>query len=269
MQSSSVVETISSINRNSGYSNNQLAYRLALMMEKFPPSSIQSTPVLDTQERSHIIDQMRNTLSISQNAQSTEDYRQALKDKYLKEYSQKFGLSQGEKGEQTPSISNSTRVENLIAEKKKTFLQQMLQSKRKLHEVDSQQPTPVESEQNEAAKKSLIPALMNILMTKGQDTVAGRVYEGISYRLNLLMREGIQRLSVWRKSDNQTAFSAYKVDGKEEYNVIQNNLSPEETQKLINFEKIQRQQSQSQPQPEQQQEHRQIPPQNDNGPSMD
>lgn len=267
MQSSSVVETISSINnRNSGYSDNQLAYRLALMMEKFPPSEI-PTPVLDTQERSHIIVQMRNTLSISQNAQSTEDYRRSLKEKYLKEYNQKFGLSQG-KGEQTPSISNSTRVENLIAEKKKKFLQEILETKgRKLPLTSHQQPTPVESEQNEAAKKSLIPALMNILMTKGQDTVAGRVYEGISYRLNLLIREGVQRLSVWRKSDNQTAFSAYKVDGKEEYNVIQNNLSAEETQKLINFENRQRQQSQSQqPQPFQQQEQS---PQNDNGPSME
>lgn len=46
----------------------------------------------------------------------------------------------------------------------------------------------------------------------------------------------MQRITVWRKSDNQSAFSAYKVDGKEEYNVIHNNLSPQETQRFINFE---------------------------------
>lgn len=96
---------------------------------------------------------------------------------------------------------------------------------------------------------------MNILMTKGQDTIGGRIYEGISYRLNLMMREGMQRLTVWRKSDNQTAFSAYKVDSKEEYNVVHNNLSPQETQKLINFDMRQQQQQQKSPPQQQQNDH--------------
>ncbi|MCL6755204.1 hypothetical protein KBT16_31225 [Nostoc sp. CCCryo 231-06] len=247
MQSSSVAQTITIINRNSGFSDNQMAYRLALMMEKYPPlsQSIHSTPALDTTGRENLIHQMRNTLSVSQNAQTTEEYRRSLKQKYYQEYVQKFGLSQTE---QIPDMDNSTRVENLIAERKKTFLEQILQSQgRKLPLVDYQTSKPKESENHEAAKKSLIPALMNILMTKGQDTVSGRIYEGISYRLNLLMREGMQRLTVWRKSDNQSAFSAYKVDGKEEYNIINNHLSPQETQKLINFD-IRQQQEQQQPQ---------------------
>ncbi|BAY42067.1 hypothetical protein NIES2111_64630 (plasmid) [Nostoc sp. NIES-2111] len=249
--SSSVNETITTINREGSLSDNQLAYRLALMMEKYPPSP-SITPVLDTTERENIISEMRNTLSLSHNARSNEEYRLSLKEKYLEEYTQKFGLAQTEK---TP-LDNSTRVENLIADRKKTFLQEILQSKgRKLPLVDSQQPIPVESENNEVAKKSLIPALMNIVMTKGQDTIGGRIYEGISYRLNLMMREGMQRLTVWRKSDNQSAFSAYKIDGKEEYKILHNNLDPQETQKLINFDIKQQQQQQSQPQlPSQQQE---------------
>ncbi|BCL40172.1 hypothetical protein [Nostoc sp. MS1] len=254
--SSLVSETITTINRDSGLSDNQLAYRLALWMEKYPPSP-SITPALDTTERESIMAEMRNTLSLTQNAQSAEDYRQSLKEKYLKEYTQKFGLN---KPEQTPDMDNSTRVENLIAERKKTFLQQILQSKeRKLPFVDHQTSTPKDSENHEEAKKSLIPALMNILVIKGQDTIGGRIYEGISYRLNLMMREGMQRLVVWRKSDNQTAFSAYKVDDKEEYNVVHNNLSPEETQKLINFDMRVQQQQQQLPSPPQQQQNDHSP----------
>ncbi|MHC5821180.1 MAG: hypothetical protein ACYT04_36250 [Nostoc sp.] len=260
MQSSSVAETITIINRSSGFSDNQMAYRLALMMEKYPLSqSIHSTPALDTTERENLIHQMRNTLSVSQNAQSTEDYRQSLKEKYYQEYAQKFGLN---KSEETPDIDNSTRVEDLINEKKKTFLQQILETKgRKLPFVDSQQSKLVETENNEVVKKSLIPALMNIIVTKGQDTIGGRVYEGMAYQLNLLMREGMQRLTVWRKSDNQSAFSAYKVEEEEEYKVIHNHLSPQETQKLINFDIRQQQQ---QPLPQQQQNER-----SHDGPELD
>ncbi|MEJ6487426.1 hypothetical protein N0Y54_40305 [Nostoc punctiforme UO1] len=244
MQSSSVAETITIINRNSGFSDNQLAYRLALMMEKHPPSP-SITPALDPTQRENIIGEVRNTLSVSRNAQSTEDYRQSLKEKYYQEYAQKFGLN---KSEETPDTDNSTRVEDLINEKKKTFLQQILETKgRKLPFVDSQQSKSVETENNQVIKKSLIPALMNIIVTKGQDTIGGRVYEGMAYQLNLLMREGMQRLTVWRKSDNQSAFSAYKVDDNEEYKVIHNHLSPQETQKLINFDiRVQQQQPQQQ-----------------------
>lgn len=245
MQSSSVAETITIINRNSGFSDNQMAYRLALMMEKHPPSP-SITPALDPTQRENIIGEVRNTLSLTQNAQSTEDYRQSLKEKYYQEYTQKFGLN---KSEETPDIEdNSTRVEDLINEKKKTFLQQILETKgRKLPFVDSQQSKSLESENDEVAKKSLIPALMNIIVTKGQDTIGGRVYEGMAYQLNLLMREGMQRLTVWRKSDNQSAFSAYKVDDNDEYKVIHNHLSPQETQKLINFDiRVQQQQPQQQ-----------------------
>lgn len=240
MQSSSVAETITIINRNSGFSDNQLAYRLALMMEKYPLSqSIHSTSALDSTERENIIHQMRNTLDLSQNAQTTEEYRLSLKQKYYQEYAQKLGLGQADTIE-----DNSARVENLVNERKKTFLDQILQSQgRKLPLVEHQKLSPNETENNQVVKKSLIPALMNIIVTKGQDTIGGRVYEGMAYQLNLLMREGMQRLTVWRKSDNQSAFSAYKVDAKEEYKVIHNHLSAQETQKLINFDiRVQQQQ---------------------------
>ena len=251
MQSSSVAQTITTINRNSGFSDNQMAYRLALMMEKYPPlsQSIHSTPALDTTERESIIGEVRNTLSLTQNAQSTEEYRLSLKQKYYQEYAQKLGLGQANTIE-----DNNSRVENLVNERKKTFKDQILQSQeRKLPLVEHQKPSPKETENNQVVKKSLIPALMNIIVTKGQDTIGGRVYEGMAYQLNLLMREGMQRLTVWRKSDNQSAFSAYKVEEEEEYKVIHNHLSPQETQKLINFD-IRVQQQQQQPPPQQQQQ---------------
>lgn len=258
MQSNSVAETITIINRNSGFSDNQMVYRLALMMEKHPPSP-SITPALDPTQRENLIGEVRNTLSLTQNAQSTEEYRRSLKQKYYQEYAQKFGLGQTE---QIPDMDNSTRVEDLINEKKKTFLQQILETKgRKLPFVDSQQSKSVESDFDEVAKKSLIPALMNIIVTKGQDTIGGRVYEGMAYQLNLLMREGMQRLTIWRKSDNQSAFSAYKVEEEEEYKVIHNHLSPQEIQKLINFDiRVQ----QRQPPPQQQKNER-----SPDGPELD
>jgi hypothetical protein len=248
MQSSSVAETITTINRNSGFSDNQMAYRLALMMEKYPLSqSIHSISALDPTQRENIIGEVRNTLSVSQNAQSTEDYRLSLKQKYYQEYAQKLGLGQADTIE-----DNSARVENLVNERKKTFLDQILQSQeRKLPLVEHQKLSPNETENNQVIKKSLIPALMNIIVTKGQDTIGGRVYEGMAYQLNLLMREGMQRLTVWRKSDNQSAFSAYKVGEEEEYKVIYNHLSPQEIQKLINFDIRVQQQQQQPPQKEQ------------------
>ncbi|MEA5627977.1 hypothetical protein [Nostoc sp. UHCC 0251] len=256
MQSSSVAQTITIINRNSGFSDNQMAYRLALMMEKHPPSP-SITLALDTTERENIIGEVRNTLSLTQNAQSTEDYRLSLKQKYYQEYAQKLGLGQADTIE-----DNSARVENLVNERKKTFLDQILQSQeRKLPLVEHQKLSPNETENNQVIKKSLIPALMNIIVTKGQDTIGGRVYEGMAYQLNLLMREGMQRLTVWRKSDNQSAFSAYKVEEEEEYKVIHNHLSPQEIQKLINFDIRQQQQ---QP-PSQQQQNERSP----DGPELD
>ena len=83
-----------------------MAYRLALMMEKHPLSP-SITPALDPTQRENIIGEVRNTLSVSQNAQSTEDYRQSLKEKYYQEYAQKFGLN---KSEETPDTDNQQEL---------------------------------------------------------------------------------------------------------------------------------------------------------------
>jgi len=264
--SSSVAETINIINRDSGLSDNQLAYRLALMMEKFPPSSIQTTPVLDTKERETIMGEMRNILSLSQKRESTEDYRLSLKEKYLKEYTEKYGLN---KGGQTPEISNSQRIEDLIANRKKTFLQEILQSKgRKLPNVNRPVATS-ESNNPSVAKKSLIPALMNIIDTRGQETNDGRVYEGKFYKLQLLIQQGMQLLSVWRNNSNQSAFTAQKADSSLDYQVTHNDLSSEETDKLINFDQKQRQQERQLLQQKTQPQHQIQQRAHQDGPELD
>lgn len=250
---SSVLETISSVNQGSNISNNMMAYRLALIMEQ-QPQEIQSTTTLDGTERESLQAQLRAALSQSQNTQTVENYRQTLKNKYYQEYLHKLGVS--EQATATPQPDNATRVENLIALQKQKFLQEMFdrgQDKLPLGQKSNystpEQVTPVAQSEptlpqdNETVKQSLIPAIMNTVMTMGTDSHQGRIYEGFAYRLQLLMKEGMQLLSVIRKSGNpQTAFTAYKAGDEQEFKVTENNLSNEETLRLIKFDRQQAQQ---------------------------
>lgn len=250
--SNPVLETISTVNHDSGLSNNMMAYRLALIIEKNPPE-VQSSTILDNSERESLQTDLKAALS--QNTQNIENYRQTLKNKYYTEYLEKFGVAQQKVV--VPQQDNSTRVENLIAEKKQTFLQKMFEAgKHQLpldHKPNSVDKVPetIQPEKNvspaidEVAKKSLIPAVIQTVLTMGKDTEnQGRIYEGIAYRLQLLIKEGMQLLSVKRKSGNpETAFTAYKDDSNE-FKITQNNLSDEETNRLIAFD---RQQTKQQP----------------------
>lgn len=250
--SNSVLETVTTINRGSGLSNNMMAYRLALIIEENLPE-VQSTTILDTSERESLQADLRAALS--QNTQNIENYRQTLKNKYYAEYLEKFGVAQQKVV--VPQQDNSTRVENLIAEKKKTFLQQIFEAGaqklplgQKAKNIDKVPegivPSSIVSPQeDEVVQKSLIPSVMKTVLTMGKDTEnQGRIYEGIAYRLQLLMKEGMQLLSVKRKSGNpETAFTAYK-DESNEFKITQNNLSDSETNRLIAFD---RQQTKQQP----------------------
>lgn len=252
--SNSIQETVSTINRDSGISNNMMAYRLALIIDK-RSSQLQSTTILDASERENLQGELRTALS--QNAQNLEDYRQNLKQKYYTEYLDKFGITQ--ELSIPPQSDNSTRVENLIADKKKTFMQQIFESGAQKLPLGQRVKTPdivpevIPKENNvsqvpdELAEKSLIKAVMRTVMTMGKDTEnQGRIYEGMAYRLQLFIKEGIQLLSVNRKTGNpETAFTAYKDDSNE-FAVTQNNLSHEETNRLITFDK---QQTVQQPKP--------------------
>jgi hypothetical protein len=247
MQSTDVRETIASINRNSGISNNMMAYRLALMMERVP-HPVQSPIELDSQSHQNLEDKLRNILTKS--TQNVEDYRQQLKNQYLAEYSQRFGVTQPEKIV-TEQPNNFSRVENLITQRKHIFLQQMMaQGEANTNLTPS---TPANQEVNKQhqgddfSKKSLIPAVVQTIIAKGQDTKnEGRVYEGVLYRLQLLIKEGIQFININRKTQsNQKAFTAYK-DHTNEFTITSNNLSNEEAQKIVAFnqQRIAKQQAQ-------------------------
>jgi hypothetical protein len=251
MQSTDVRETIASINRGSGISNNMMAYRLALMMERVPQTTVQSPIELDSQLRQNLEDNLRSILTKS--TQNTEDYRQQLKNKYLAEYSQKFGVTQTEEP-LTEQPNNFSRVENLITQRKHIFLQQMIAQRES--NANLTPSTPANQEVNKQyqgddfSKKSLIPAVVQTIIAKGQDTKnEGRVYEGVLYRLQLLIQEGIQFINVNRKTQsNQNAFAAYK-DHTNEFTITSNNLSTEEAQKIVAFnqQRIAKSQSQSLP----------------------
>ncbi|MBE8989571.1 hypothetical protein [Nostoc sp. LEGE 12450] len=252
--SNSLQETVSNINRDSGISNNMMAYRLALFLEKHPPS-LQSTTTLDASERENLQSELRTTLS--QNLQNIENYRQNLKQKYYTEYLEKFAVIQQSSVISQPD--NSARVENLIAQKKNTFLQQIFESGvqklplgQRVSKEEKEQRTGSQAQKNinkfrennvspaiNIAEKSLIKAVMRTVMTMGKDTEQGRIYEGIAYRLQLFIKEGMQLLSVHRKTGNpETAFTAYKDDSNE-FQITQNNLSYSETNRLIAFDKQQ------------------------------
>lgn len=252
--SNSLQETVSNINRNSGISNNMMAYRLALFLEKHPPS-LQSTTTLDASERENLQSELRTTLS--QNSQNIETYRQNLKQKYYTEYLNKFAVTQQSSVASQPD--NSARVENLIAQKKNTFLQQIFElgvqklplgqrvskDEREQEALSKEENNINKSRENNVSpaidigEKSLIKAVMRTVMTMGKDTEQGRIYEGIAYRLQLFIKEGMQLLSVHRKTGNpETAFTAYKDDSNE-FQITQNNLSYSETNRLIAFDKQQ------------------------------
>ncbi|MBW4456336.1 MAG: hypothetical protein KME55_28590 [Nostoc indistinguendum CM1-VF10] len=252
--SNSLQETVSNINRDSGISNNMMAYRLALFLEKHPPS-LQSTTTLDASERENLQSELRTTLS--QNLQNIENYRQNLKQKYYTEYLEKFAVTQ--QSSVTSQPDNSRRVENLIAQKKNTFLLQVFESGvqklplgQRVSKEEREQRTGSEAQNNinqlrennvspgiDIAEESLIKAVMRTVMTMGKDTEQGRIYEGIAYRLQLFIKEGMQLLSVYRKTGNpKTAFTAYKDDSNE-FKITQNNLSHTETNRLIAFDKQQ------------------------------
>ncbi|QLE45675.1 hypothetical protein FD723_36110 (plasmid) [Nostoc sp. C052] len=243
MQSTDVRETIASINRGSGISNNMMAYRLALMIERVPQSTVQSPIELDSQSRQNLEDKLRNILTKS--TQNIEDYRLQLKNKYLAEYSQRFGVTQSETPV-TEQPNNFSRVENLITQRKHIFLQQMIAQESKANLT----PPTSQNQGDEFSKKSLIPAVVQTIIAKGQDTKnEGRVYEGVLYRLQLLIKEGIQFINVNRKTQsNQKAFAAYK-DHTNEFTITSNNLSTEEAQKIVAFnqQRIAKEQSQSLP----------------------
>lgn len=250
MQSTDVRETIASINRGSGISNNMMAYRLALMMERVPQSTVQSPIELDSQSRQNLEDNLRGILTKS--TQNIEDYRQQLKNQYLAEYSQKVSAQREKTVTEQPN--KFSRVENLITQRKHIFLQQMMAQAES--NANSTPSTPANQEVNKQhqgddfSKKSLIPAVVQTIIAKGQDTKnEGRVYEGVLYRLQLLIKEGIQFINVNRKTQsNQKAFAAYK-DHTNEFTITSNNLSTEEAQKIVAFnqQRIAKEQSQSLP----------------------
>ncbi|RCJ30502.1 hypothetical protein A6769_33510 [Nostoc punctiforme NIES-2108] len=251
MQSTDVRETIASINRGSGISNNMMAYRLALMIERVPQSTVQLPIELDSQSRQNLEDNLRSILTKS--TQNIEDYRQQLKNQYLAEYSLRFGVTQPEKTV-TEQPNNFSRVENLITQRKHIFLRKMMAQGEANTNLTPSTPANQEvNKQHQAddfSKKSLIPAVVQTIIAKGQDTKnEGRVYEGVIYRLQLLIKEGIQFINVNRKTQsNQKAFAAYK-DHTNEFTITSNNLSTEEAQRIVAFNQQRIAKEQSQPSP--------------------
>ncbi|MDB9368333.1 hypothetical protein PN456_05085 [Nodularia spumigena CS-586/05] len=233
----STIEKINEINRVSGISNNMMAYRLSLLMqqakENFTPLATENQT--SPEERQ---EELSKLLSKSPATENVEDFKQKLKDRYYSEYLSKL---EEKLGVESHKQDTATRVERLIAEKKSQFLE-MQQSKLAQKPVQNQSKASPEidsslPEQGEATNKLLIPAMMGLVVAKGQNTdEKNRIYEGVRYKLQLLMKEGKQFLSINRKDKKpEKAFSAYKNHKDSQFKVLENNLTDEETQGIIAF----------------------------------
>ncbi|MBD2303267.1 hypothetical protein H6G80_30120 [Nostoc sp. FACHB-87] len=231
-----VIETISTVNRDSGFSNNIMAYRLGLIMESNPPTPSLVNEPQHQRDRLQIQDELRTTLT--QKSQQTEAYKQNLKNKYYQDYLQKFGVTQQSN---VAESNTSNRVDKLIEIRKQSYVQRFLNAGRKQYKStvkqQPQEPPKIQTAETETVKTSLISAAINTVITKGKDTEQGRVYDGIIYRLQLLAQEGMQRINIIRKQGKQgLAFSAHKDDGNE-FNVTLDKLSLEEKNRLIAFDR--------------------------------
>jgi hypothetical protein len=242
----SVIEKINSINTG-GISNNMMAYKLSLIMQQAKDKSI--TPTTNQETPQEHQQELTKLLSKSNHTHNIEEFRRKLKDKYYSEYLTKF---ESKLNTQPQEQDTSTRIERLIAEKKAQFLPLQQSKLEALFEQPEQQPKQITStpdipstqythspEQDETAKKFLIPAIMGIIVSHGQtaDDDKSRIYEGVKYRLQLLIKEGMQFLSINRQDNNPgKAFSAYK-DGNNEFRILENNLTTQETQDLLQLHK--------------------------------
>lgn len=265
METTSVIDTISTLNSSTGISNNMMAYRLSLIMEYAKQNPIEST---NTPEKREDTQEELGKL-LSTDTPSIEEYRQSLKNQFLLEYLNKFGVDKAESETKAETKAQTqsptpTRVENLIAQKKEQFLNQMLEAQkpntswlqRETNNISKVNETSSDNEldNSPSAPNDLIPAVMGTVIAKGEDTKnQGRVYEGVAYRLQLLIQEGMQLLRIHRKNDQSKAFEAYKDDDISEFKVIENNLTPSETQNIIEFDRqrlFQENQTQSRPLPQ-------------------
>jgi hypothetical protein len=237
----SVIETINSINSGSGISNNMMAYKLSLIMQQAKDQPVLAEDNQTSQEQKQ---ELTKLLSKSNHTHNIEEFRRNLKNKYYLEYLTKF---ESKLNTQPQEQDASTRIEKLIAEKKSQFLP-LQQSKLEALFEPEQPPTPSTAtpeisstqythspEKDETAKKFLIPAIMGIIVSHGQtaDDDKSRVFEGVKFRLQLLIKEGMQFLSINRQDKSpEKAFNAYK-DGNNEFRILENNLTTQETQDLL------------------------------------
>jgi hypothetical protein len=254
MNSQSLIrETIASVNRDSGVTNNMMAYRLSIVIEA-SGASIKPNAIIDEQQRQNSQSELRKILTT--NTQGIEQYRQDLKQKYLSEYLTNFGATfDATQQSQEMKPVEVSRVDKLIASRKDAFIQEIIESSKEVKPTSissvnksdvNRQPEAVQadkshlSQPDEVTKKTLIPAVLETIIAKGENTPNGRSYEGVFYKLQLLIEKGKQLVNIERKNDQngeREAFLAYKDSTNNEFTITKNNLSPEEVQTLITFNK--------------------------------
>ncbi|GEM_PF-1444925 len=257
MNSQSLIrETIASVNRDSGVTNNMMAYRLSIVIEASGiKASGASIKPIDEQQRQNSQSDLRRILTT--NTQGIEQYRQDLKQKYLSEYLTNFGATfdATQQSQEMKPVEVSSRVDELIASRKDAFIQKIIESSKEVKPTSissvnksdvNRQPEAVQpdksrlSQPDEVTKKTLIPAVLETIIAKGENTPNGRSYEGVFYKLQLLIEKGKQLVNIERKNEQngeREAFLAYKDSTNNEFTITKNNLSSEEVQTLITFNK--------------------------------
>jgi hypothetical protein len=250
---SSTLEKIREINPG-GISDYVMIARLSRVLRENPAQQTSLSTASQEQESDPNRQQkVREELGRLLSRPDTQEDKQALKQQYLQQYLTKFGL-EDVKPQQSQADNLITQLERLKS-RQKSALSTANQPKSTVSSFVKQTVDKVvktfENQQESPDRKPFIRALMDNIITKGKilsDRL--REYENDLYKASLQVEDTKQVLSIDRKqpqpNQENPAFKALK-QGKGDFQVLQDNLSPQEAQDVVANNQPQPQPPQIQP----------------------
>jgi uncharacterized protein YdiU (UPF0061 family) len=244
---SSTLDKIRAINP-SGISDNMMIARLDRILNQ--PTTQQKDLSIDSHQETDPNRQPKALQELGQllSKGNIEEYRQQLKAQYIKQYLTSFGLEQSQSQQSQTNQKIITQLQQ-FKELQKTVLLNPEQNNN-----FSRKPVELINNLNEQAqhqdqnRKSFIRAVLDKIFTKGR-SLGNQIsaFENEGYRALLKVENTKQILSIDRKQlqPNQpnAAFKAEKL-GNSDFQILQDNLSEQETQYLVADNQQLQQQSQ-------------------------
>lgn len=237
---SSTLEKIREINPG-GISDNMMIARLSRVLRETPVQETSLSTASPTQESDPNRQQkIREELGQLLSKPDTQEDSPALKQQYIQQYLTKFGLEDAKP--QLPSQADNviTQLER-FKERQKSALSTANQTKNTVSSFVKQTFNKVaktfENQPQSPDRKSFIRTVIDTIMTRGKNLgEQQREYENDTYKASLQVEDTKQVLSIDRKqpqpNQENPAFKALK-QGKGDFQVLQDNLSPQEAQNVV------------------------------------